>query len=56
MDELYDLDADPYEETNIIDQSRRARHLTQMQSELRRLLAATEVPVTSRRPARPRTQ
>lgn len=41
MDELYDLVADPYEETNIIDRSDARETLQQMQAELRRLIETT---------------
>ena len=41
MDELYDLDKDPYEETNLIDRSDARETLQQMQAELRRLIAQT---------------
>jgi N-acetylglucosamine-6-sulfatase len=41
MDEFYDLDKDPYEETNIIDRSDARETLQQMQAELRRLLEQT---------------
>ena len=41
MDELYDLDADPYEMTNLIAKPEAAEMLQQMRSELQRLLAAT---------------
>jgi N-acetylglucosamine-6-sulfatase len=41
MDELYDLEADPYEQANIIDRPEARKVLQQMQSELRRLLAQT---------------
>ena len=41
MDELYDLDKDPYEETNIIDRSEARETLQKMQAELRRLLEET---------------
>ena len=34
MDELYDLDKDPYEETNIIDRPDARETLQQMQAEL----------------------
>ena len=42
MDELYDLDADPYEMTNLIAKPEAAEMLQQMRSELQRLLAATK--------------
>ncbi len=38
MDELYDLDNDPYEETNLIDRPEARDTLQQMQAELRRLI------------------
>ena len=41
MDELYDLEKDPYEETNIIDRSDARETLQQMQAELRRLIEQT---------------
>ena len=41
MDELYDLDTDPYEETNIIDRSDARETLQKMQAELRRLMEET---------------
>jgi N-acetylglucosamine-6-sulfatase len=41
MDELYDLDTDPYEETNIIDRSDTRETLQKMQAELRRLMEET---------------
>jgi N-acetylglucosamine-6-sulfatase len=41
MDELYDLDRDPYEETNIIDRPDARDALEQMRSELQRLLEQT---------------
>ena len=41
MDELYDLDKDPYEETNIIDRSDARETLQQMQAELRSLIEQT---------------
>ena len=42
MDELYDLEADPYELTNIIGKPEARELLPQMQSELQRLLDATQ--------------
>jgi arylsulfatase A-like enzyme len=42
MDELYDLDADPYEMTNLIARPEARDLLPQMQSELTRLLDATK--------------
>ena len=42
MDELYDLDKDPYEETNVIDQSDARASLQQMQAELLRLMEQTQ--------------
>jgi N-acetylglucosamine-6-sulfatase len=41
MDELYDLDKDPYEATNIVDRPDGRETLQQMQAELRRLLEQT---------------
>ncbi len=41
MDELYDLDKDPYEETNIIDRPDARETLQKMQGELRRLIEQT---------------
>ena len=41
MDELYDLDKDPYEETNIIDRSDARETLQQMRAELQRLIEQT---------------
>ena len=41
MDELYDLQADPYELKNLIGQPEAKALLLAMQSELQRLLAAT---------------
>jgi len=41
MDELYDLDADPYELRNVIGDPGYARTLAEMQAELKRLLDAT---------------
>ena len=41
MDELYDLDNDPYEETNLIDRPDARETLQQMQAELQRLLEQT---------------
>ena len=41
MDELYDLDKDPYEETNIIDRPDARETLQQMQAELQRLIDQT---------------
>ena len=44
MDELYDLGVDPFEQTNVIDSPDSRATLTQMQSELLRLLEATGFP------------
>jgi arylsulfatase A-like enzyme len=44
MDELYDLDADPFEKTNVIEQPAVRPMLQQLQSELQRLLADTRYP------------
>ena len=41
MDELYDLEIDPFEETNIIGRPDARETLQQMQSELQRLLEQT---------------
>lgn len=41
MDELYDLDKDPYEETNIVDRSDARGILRELQAELRKLLDET---------------
>jgi len=41
MDELYDLDEDPYEEMNIIDRPDAQEALQKMQAELRRLIEQT---------------
>jgi N-acetylglucosamine-6-sulfatase len=41
MDELYDLDKDPYEEKNIIDRSDAREALHKMQAELQRLIEQT---------------
>ena len=41
MDELYDLEKDPYEETNIIDRSDARETLQKMQAELRQLIEET---------------
>ena len=41
MDELYDLEADPYELENLIDRAASAALLEVLQTELSRLLAAT---------------
>ena len=42
MDELYDLEADPFEETNIIGRPDAGGTLERMKSELRRLLEQTK--------------
>ena len=44
MDELYDLEADPYEMTNLIGRSDARELLAQMQSQLRRLMEDTRYP------------
>ncbi len=41
MDELYDLDTDPYEETNIIDRPGAQETLQKMKAELQRLIEQT---------------
>ena len=41
MDDLYDLEKDPYEETNIIDHSDARETLQKMQAELRQLIEKT---------------
>ncbi len=46
MDELYDLDADPFEETNLIGRPEARDTLPRMQAELKRLLEQTRYPVT----------
>jgi N-acetylglucosamine-6-sulfatase len=48
MDELYDLEKEPYEETNIIDRSDARETLEQMKSELRRLLEDTRYAAPAR--------
>lgn len=42
MDELYDLEADPYEMTNIINQPNAAKTLEEMKSEMQRLLNGSQ--------------
>jgi len=54
MDELYDLDTDPYEETNIIDRADARETLQKMQAELQRLLEQTRY--TSPRTGNPSAQ
>jgi hypothetical protein len=53
MDELYDLDRDPYEVTNIIDRSDAGGTLQQLQAELKRLIEQTAyvAPATGVSPA-----
>src|SRR5262249_55742443 len=53
MDELYDLDQDPYEETNIIDRPGARETLQKMQAELQRLIQQTQysAPAPSVKPA-----
>jgi hypothetical protein len=41
MDELYDLEADPFEEHNLFGRAEAAPTLARMRSELRRLQAGT---------------
>jgi arylsulfatase A-like enzyme len=48
MDELYDLDKDPYEETNIIDRSDARETLQKMQAELQRLIEQTRYAAPAR--------
>jgi N-acetylglucosamine-6-sulfatase len=47
MDELYDLEADPFEETNIIGRADASGTLERMKSELRRLLEQTKGSIPS---------
>jgi N-acetylglucosamine-6-sulfatase len=42
MDELYDLNADPYEMKNLIDQKSAAKALDEMKKEMKRLLKETK--------------
>jgi N-acetylglucosamine-6-sulfatase len=53
MDELYDLDKDPYEETNIIDRPDARETLQKMQAELQRQIEQTKyaAPARSAKPA-----
>ena len=44
MNELYDLEADPYEEHNLIDSPDARTLLASMQAELQRLLQDTKAP------------
>ena len=44
MDELYDLETDPYEETNIVHRPEARDALQQMRSELERQLEQTRYP------------
>ena len=46
MDELYDLDKDPNEETNIIDRSDARATLQRMEAELRTLMEQTRYGAT----------
>ena len=50
MDELYDLDNDPYEETNLIDRPEARQTLQQMQVELQRLIEQTGYAMTPSHP------
>jgi N-acetylglucosamine-6-sulfatase len=50
MDELYDLQADPYELSNIIERPEAREDLARMQAELERLLPVTKDGVLPRRP------
>jgi hypothetical protein len=45
MDELYDLEKDPYEETNLVDRADARDTLLKMQGELRQLMEQTRYPV-----------
>ena len=54
MDELYDLEGDPFEETNLIARPDARGTLQQMQSELQRLLDQTQFPKALSRPNRAR--
>ncbi len=44
MDELYDLEVDPFEETNLVDRPEAQQTLQQMRAELARLLEQTRFP------------
>jgi N-acetylglucosamine-6-sulfatase len=49
MNELYDLETDPYEETNLVDRADAKAMLEQMQAELKRLIEQTRyIPPASR--------
>ena len=45
MDELYDLEKDPYEERNLVDRADARDTLLRMQGELRQLMEETRYPV-----------
>src|SRR5262249_38668014 len=45
MDELYDLELDPYEETNLIDRPEARTTLDAMRAELHQLLEQTKFPI-----------
>ena len=47
MNEMYDLEADPYEEHNLIDAQEAARLRASLQAELARLLQATSPSATT---------
>jgi arylsulfatase A-like enzyme len=44
MDELYDLEKDPYKETNLVGRADARNTLQQMQGELRQLMEQTRYP------------
>jgi arylsulfatase A-like enzyme len=52
MDELYDLEVDPYEETNLTSRPDAQDTLTRMQGELRRLLEQTTYSAAAKTAAR----
>ncbi|HEY7291742.1 MAG TPA: sulfatase [Vicinamibacterales bacterium] len=52
MDELYDLETDPYEETNLVDRPDARSTLDTMRAELQRLLQQTKFPAESAPPSR----
>jgi N-acetylglucosamine-6-sulfatase len=51
MNELYDLEADPYEERNLIDQPANRPVLDRLQGELARLLSETRYPTATSSPS-----